>query len=64
MCDGSSKTCPAERTAVAQGTVCRPAVDQCDLAEECDGEALGCPADRSVVVLLRVAMQLTHVVCV
>jgi len=46
VCDGSSKTCPAERTAVAQGTVCRPAVDQCDLAEECDGEALGCPADR------------------
>jgi fibronectin type 3 domain-containing protein len=28
------------------GTVCRPAVDVCDVAESCDGVGADCPADR------------------
>lgn len=32
-------------SAVAQGDVCRPAVDACDRAEVCDGTSTDCPAD-------------------
>jgi fibronectin type 3 domain-containing protein len=28
------------------GTVCRPAVDLCDVAESCDGTSADCPADK------------------
>ncbi len=31
------------------GTVCRPAVDVCDVAESCDGVGADCPADKLAV---------------
>ena len=33
-CDGTSAFCPADRVQ-PRGTVCRSAVDECDIAEEC-----------------------------
>jgi fibronectin type 3 domain-containing protein len=38
-CLSSGKPLPA-------GTVCRPAVDLCDVAESCDGTSADCPADK------------------
>lgn len=43
-CDGGSKDCPIDARLPA-GTVCRQAVDSCDIAEECDGNLLSCPFD-------------------
>ena len=43
QCDGSGNcTHPAGNA----GTVCRPATDQCDLAETCTGASVECPADQ------------------
>ena len=42
----STECCSSECAPVPAGTVCRPAVDECDLAETCDGSTGGCPADE------------------
>jgi uncharacterized delta-60 repeat protein len=46
-CDGGAgpSCCSDSCTIEPQGTVCRPAVDACDIAEICDGVAGTCPAD-------------------
>ncbi len=45
MCGGCSDTaCPADAFK-DQSTVCRAAVDACDIAENCTGSGAACPAD-------------------
>jgi hypothetical protein len=41
-CDEAGDRC----VRAAAGTVCRPAVDLCDVDETCDGVSADCPADR------------------
>jgi hypothetical protein len=48
ICDGiSGGACPADDGATV-GTVCRPAVGECDLDETCDGTSAPCPSDAFV----------------
>lgn len=42
----STQCCSSECAPAPSGTVCRPAVDECDLAETCDGSTGGCPDDE------------------
>ncbi|MFM7143287.1 MAG: hypothetical protein ACKO2K_15380, partial [Alphaproteobacteria bacterium] len=42
----SNECCSSECTAAPAGTICRPATDECDLAETCNGSTGGCPADE------------------
>ncbi len=43
ICDGTDVTC--QHPAGNAGTVCRAAVDVCDLADTCTGTSTSCPAD-------------------
>ena len=41
-----ASSCSSAGRPLAAGTVCRPAVDLCDLAEVCDGVSSECPANQ------------------
>jgi len=51
-CDGGSAIggdcCSSACTVESRGTVCRPAVDECDVADVCDGVSGTCGADEIV----------------
>jgi fibronectin type 3 domain-containing protein len=44
--DVPAGACLANGKPLPAGTVCRPAVDLCDVAESCDGVSADCPADK------------------
>jgi fibronectin type 3 domain-containing protein len=44
--DVPAGACLASGKLLPAGTVCRPAVDLCDVAESCDGTSADCPADK------------------
>ena len=47
--EGDEGCCdPATCTARSAAHVCRPAANECDLAESCDGSGFACPADTHV----------------
>ncbi len=43
ICDGTDNDC--QHPAGNAGTVCRPAVNECDIADTCTGTSATCPAD-------------------
>jgi len=52
QCDGGAviggDCCTDTCTVVSAGTVCRPAVDVCDITESCDGASGSCPSDQKL----------------
>ncbi|CAG8500803.1 10653_t:CDS:10 [Ambispora leptoticha] len=45
VCDDRNDLCCQNCTTRAAGTVCRPAVSNCDVAEVCNGTSIDCPPD-------------------
>ncbi|CAG8512136.1 7004_t:CDS:10 [Ambispora gerdemannii] len=48
ICDDRNDLCCKNCTIRAAGTVCRPAISSCDLAEVCNGTSAMCPTDAHV----------------
>ncbi|CAB4037983.1 Hypothetical predicted protein, partial [Paramuricea clavata] len=48
-CERANNTCCSNCQFIARGTVCREAVNSCDVPEFCDGTSQVCPADLVTV---------------